>query len=118
MIDVAWLGVALDPMIQDWQSEPNFQQQNFSELGYRHIKKLLNVILDLSGTKDDEWLHLPICVPHLEPHERLRMQNWFPFMCKTERVCVERFSQRNLKIGEQTNKPEIIKLNLQRTTRQ
>jgi len=55
-------------MIQDWQSEPNYQHQNFAELGYRDIKRLVNTILDLHGANDNEWLLVSEYVCHIWNH--------------------------------------------------
>jgi len=42
--------------IDDWQSEPHHQHQNFAEQRYQTIKKYVNKILDSSGAPADCWL--------------------------------------------------------------
>ena len=41
--------------IDDWQSEPDHQQQNFSEIRYATIKRYVNVILDRTGAPANLW---------------------------------------------------------------
>jgi hypothetical protein len=41
--------------IDDWQSEPYHQQQNFSEIRYATIKRYVNVILDRTGAPPNLW---------------------------------------------------------------
>ena len=40
----------------DWQSEANYQHQNFAERCYRDIERSVIVIMNASGADDDEWL--------------------------------------------------------------
>ena len=42
--------------INDWQSEPHFQHQNFAERGYRDIKARVIVIMNATGANPNEWL--------------------------------------------------------------
>ncbi|MGL5917807.1 MAG: hypothetical protein ACRCYM_01000, partial [Cetobacterium sp.] len=42
--------------IQDWQSTPYFQKQNFAERRWRDIKRLANWLMGYKGVPDDCWL--------------------------------------------------------------
>ena len=42
--------------INDWQSEPHFQHQNFAERRYRDIKACVIVIMNATGANPNEWL--------------------------------------------------------------
>ena len=41
--------------INDWQSEPEYQHQNFAKRGYRDIKTYTILIMNLIGANDNEW---------------------------------------------------------------
>ena len=42
--------------IDDWQSEPHHQHQNFAERRYQTIKRLVNTIMDRTGAPAKTWL--------------------------------------------------------------
>ena len=42
--------------IDDWQSEPHHQNQNFSERKYQQIKRMVNIIMDRVGAPANTWL--------------------------------------------------------------
>ena len=42
--------------IDDWQSEPHHQHQNFAERRYQTIKRLVNTIMDRTGAPPSTWL--------------------------------------------------------------
>ena len=43
-------------IIDDWQSETNYQHQNEAERRYRHVKERVNTILNTSGAPAECWL--------------------------------------------------------------
>ena len=43
--------------IQDWQSEPYHQHQNFAERHYQKVKDHSNRVMDRSGAPPELWLH-------------------------------------------------------------
>ena len=43
-------------VIDDWQSEPHYQHQNYSERVYQEIKKFANWVLNWSGAPPEAWL--------------------------------------------------------------
>ena len=42
--------------IDDWQSEPHHQHQNYAERRYQTIKHYVNKILDRTGAPENLWL--------------------------------------------------------------
>ena len=42
--------------INDWQSEPHYQHQNYAERKYAQIKPLVNRILNTTGAPPELWL--------------------------------------------------------------
>ena len=43
--------------IDDWQSEPHYQHQNYAERRYREVKHKTNRVLNETGAPDRAWLH-------------------------------------------------------------
>ena len=43
-------------VINDWQSEPHFQHQNFAERHYQVMKRMSKVITDSTNANPNEWL--------------------------------------------------------------
>ena len=42
--------------IEDWQSEPHYQHQNFAEGRYKHVKNMTNTVLNRTGAPAFCWL--------------------------------------------------------------
>lgn len=42
--------------INNWQSEPHKQWQNFAERCYRDVKTYIKWVFNVSGAEADEWL--------------------------------------------------------------
>jgi len=42
--------------IENWQSEPYFQHQNFAERRWRDVKRYTNWVMDVTGAPEDAWL--------------------------------------------------------------
>ena len=43
-------------VIEDWQSEPHYQHQNFAERRYQDVKRKSNWLLNFTGATPDLWL--------------------------------------------------------------
>ena len=43
-------------VINDWQSEPHYQHQNYAERIYQEVKKFSNWVLNWSGAPPEAWL--------------------------------------------------------------
>ena len=62
--------------IDDWQSEPKNQQQNFAERRYRDVKRKVKWILDSTGANPNEWLLVLQYVCYVMNHTALESLNW------------------------------------------
>ena len=65
-------------VIEDWQSEAYYQHQNFAERGWRDTKTLANLILNLSGANDNEWLLVIQYVCYIQNHTAMESLGWIP----------------------------------------
>ena len=43
-------------IIDDWQSEPNYQHQNFAEHHWRHLKRLVQWFMNYRNVAPEAWL--------------------------------------------------------------
>ena len=62
--------------IKDWQSEPNFQHQNFVERGYRDIKANVIVVMNATGANANEWLLVLKYVIFIHNHMAVKSLEW------------------------------------------
>ena len=54
--------------INDWQSEPHYQHQNYAERKYIQIKPLVNRLMNTSGAHPETWLLALEHVTHILNH--------------------------------------------------
>ena len=62
--------------IDDWQSEPYFQHQNYAERQYQDLKRNTNKVLNLSGAPPPLWLLAMKWVCFLMNHMALESLEW------------------------------------------
>ena len=62
--------------IDDWQSEPHNQHQNFAERRYREVKHKTNRVLNMTGAPDNTWLLVMEYVCFILNRMALRSKNW------------------------------------------
>ena len=43
-------------VIDNWQSKPYFQYQNYAEQYWQDLKKYTNWVMDITGALEDAWL--------------------------------------------------------------
>ena len=63
-------------VIDDWQSEPYWQNQNPTERRYQDIKRLANKILDKTSAPDDLWLLALWYAFLVYNHAAVKSLNW------------------------------------------
>ena len=64
--------------IKDWQSEPNYQHQNFAEHRYRHIKRNLQWYMNYRNVDPSAWLLCLEWVADVMNHTAERSLGWRP----------------------------------------
>ena len=62
--------------IDDWQSEPHYQHQNFAERRYREVKHKTNRILNETGASDEAWFHCMKYVTYILNRMALKSLKW------------------------------------------
>ena len=62
--------------IDDWQSEPHYQHQNFAERRYREVKHKTNRVLNVTGAPANMWLLCMEYVCFILNRMSLRSKNW------------------------------------------
>ena len=55
-------------VIDNWQSEPYFQHQNYAERRWQDLKKYTNWVMDITGAPEDAWL---LCLEYVAGVETL-----------------------------------------------
>ena len=63
--------------IKDWQSEPNYQHQNFAERKYAQIKPLVKRILNTTGAPLELWLLVLEHVARTMNHTANKTLGWY-----------------------------------------
>jgi hypothetical protein len=63
-------------IIDDWQSEPYHQHQNYAERHYAIIKSKTNIILSRTGAPASTWLLCIQYVCYLFNHMAIRSLDW------------------------------------------
>ena len=63
-------------VIDDWQSEPHYQHQNFAERRYSTIKPMVNKLLDRTGAPAYCWLLALLYVIFVLNHTAVHSLNW------------------------------------------
>ena len=63
-------------VIDDWQSEPHYQHQNFAERRYSTIKPMVNKLLDRTGAPAFCWLLALLYVIFVLNHTAVQSLNW------------------------------------------
>ena len=63
-------------VIDDWQSEPHYQHQNFAEHCYSTIKPMVNKLLDRTGAPAYCWLLALLYVIFVLNHTAVQSLNW------------------------------------------
>jgi hypothetical protein len=63
-------------VINDWQSEPHYQHQNFAERKYRDVKAAVNWVLNSTGAPDDTWFLCLQYVCYVMNHTALKSIKW------------------------------------------
>ena len=64
--------------IKDWQSEPNYQHQNFAEHRYRHLKRNLQWYMNYRNVDPEAWLLCLQWVADVMNHTAERSLGWRP----------------------------------------
>ena len=62
--------------IDDWQSEPHHQHQNYAERRYATIKPLVNMILNTTGAPSELWLLALMYVCYVLNHTAVESLGW------------------------------------------
>ena len=62
--------------IDDWESEPHYQHQNYAERRYSVIKPLVNLLLNTSGAPPSTWLLVLQYVCHVLNHTATESIQW------------------------------------------
>ena len=63
-------------VIEDWQSEPHYQHQNFAERRYNTVKTSVNKLLDRTGAPAYTWLLALIYVCFVLNHTATASLDW------------------------------------------
>ena len=58
--------------IDDWQSEPHYQHQNYAEKRYATIKPLVNIILNTTRATSEIWLLALMYVCYVINHTAMK----------------------------------------------
>ena len=70
--------------IDDWQSEPHHQHQNYAERRYATIKPLVNMLLNMTGAPPEIWLLALMYVCYILNHIAVESLGWrTPIECLT-----------------------------------
>ena len=62
--------------VDDWQSEPHYQHQNFAERRYATIKPLVNILLNTTGAPPELWLLALLHVCYVLNHTAIESLGW------------------------------------------
>ena len=62
--------------IDDWQSEPHHQHQNYAERRYATIKPLVNMLLNMTGVPPEIWLLALMYVCYILNHIAVESLGW------------------------------------------
>ena len=61
--DILWTLI-----INEWQSEPNYQHQNIAEHWWRHLKQNVNWIMNYHNIVPEAWLLCTECIANVMNH--------------------------------------------------
>ena len=64
--------------IDDWQSEPNYQHENFAELRWKHLKKNVQWFMNLRNVDPSAWLLCTQWVADVMNHTAEKSLGWRP----------------------------------------
>ena len=65
-------------IVDDWQSEPHFQWQNFAELRWKHLKKYTQWYMNHRNVPANAWLLCMKWVADVMNHTAERSLGWRP----------------------------------------